>query len=82
MVTCGQHVAISCLKRDIITGFAKFINAKFRHRRRGTLPKRSQKAAGFGWLDNYEIWKNPPGPMLSTVSCCCLVVVELKNHFG
>jgi len=37
MVTwCGQHVEISCQRHKIITGFAKFINAKFRHRRRGT----------------------------------------------
>jgi len=47
MVTCGQHEVISCQRHKIITGFAKFTNAKFRHRRTGTLPKRSQKAAGF-----------------------------------
>jgi len=27
-------------------------------------------------FDKYEIWKNPPGPNLSTVSRCCLVVVD------
>merc|ERR1719460_1987071 len=46
MVTCGQHVVISCQRHKIITGFAKFTNAKCRHRRTGTLPKRSQKTAG------------------------------------
>jgi len=38
--------------------------------------KDHKKQQDFDKMDKYEIWKNPPGPKLSTVSCCCLVVVD------
>merc|ERR1719500_1643302 len=77
MVTCGQHKVISCQRHKIITGFAKFTNAKFRHKRRGTLPKRSQEQQDFDKMDKHEIWKKSSrSKIINCISCCCLVVVD------
>jgi uncharacterized membrane protein len=38
--------------------------------------KDHKKQQDFDKIDKYEIWKNRPGPKLSTLSRCCLVVVD------